>query len=77
VGEEDTAGRRIASASHVHRRTADSGKRHGSVGQAEGGSGDRGGRRALGGPEWAAQASRPAGPVQGFWAGRGREAVVG
>jgi hypothetical protein len=51
VGEEDTAERRIASASHLHRRTADSGKRHGGAGQAEGGSGNRGGRRPPGGPE--------------------------
>jgi hypothetical protein len=57
VGEEDTVGWRIASASHAHRRTADSGKRCGGVSQAEGGSGDRGGRRPPGGPEWAAQAS--------------------
>jgi hypothetical protein len=77
VGEEDTAGWRIALASHAHRRTADSGKRRAGAGQAEGGSGDRGGRRPPGGPEWAAQASKPAGPVQGFQAGRGREGVVG
>jgi hypothetical protein len=72
AGEEDTAGRRIASASHAHRRTANSGKRRGGAGQADGGSGDRGGRRPPGGPEWAAPASRPAEPVQGFRAGKGR-----
>jgi hypothetical protein len=77
VGEEDTTGRRIGFASHAHRRTADRGKRRGSAGQAEGGSGDRGGRRPSGGPEWAAQASRPAGPAQGFHTGREREGVVG
>jgi hypothetical protein len=54
VGEEDTTGWRIASASHAHRRTADSGKRSGDASQAEGGSGDGGGRRPPGGPEWAA-----------------------
>jgi hypothetical protein len=77
VGEEDMARWHIASASHVHQRTADSGKRRGGAGQAEGGSGDRGGRRPPGGPEWATLASRLAGPVQGFRAGRGREGVVG
>jgi hypothetical protein len=77
VGEEDTAGRRIPSASHAHRRTADSGKRRGGIGQAEGSSGDRDGRRPSGGPEWAAQASMPAGPVHDFRAGRRREGVVG
>jgi hypothetical protein len=45
MGEEDMARWHIASASHVHQRTADSGKRRGGAGQAEGGSGDRGGRR--------------------------------
>jgi hypothetical protein len=40
VAEEKTAGRRIASAPHAHRRTADNGKRR------------RGGRRLPGGLEW-------------------------
>jgi hypothetical protein len=45
----------IVSAPLAHRRTADSGKRCGGAGQAEGGSGDRGGRRLPGGPNatWA------------------------
>jgi hypothetical protein len=45
-------GRRIVSVPHAHRRTADSGKQRGGTDQAEGGSGDRGGRRLPGGPEW-------------------------
>jgi hypothetical protein len=66
VGEEKTARWRIASAPHAHRRTADNGKRRGGVGQAEGGSGDRGGRRLLGGPEWS-------GGPNATWAGTERK----
>jgi hypothetical protein len=51
---------------------AHGGARRGDVSQAEGGSGDRGGSRPPGGLEWATQANRPAGSVQGFRAGRGR-----
>jgi hypothetical protein len=44
-GEEETAGRRIASASNTHGRTADSGKRRGNIGRGSGGSVAQGGRR--------------------------------
>jgi hypothetical protein len=66
VGENKTVGRYIVSAPHAHRRTADSGKRRGGAGQAKGGSGDRGGRRLPGGPEW------PGGP-NATWAGAERK----
>jgi hypothetical protein len=45
---------------------ADSGKRRGGTDQAEGGSGDRGGRRLPGGPEW------PSGP-NATWADEERK----
>jgi hypothetical protein len=45
---------------------ADNGKRRGGVGQAEGGSGDRGGRRLPGGPEWP-------GGLNATWAGTERK----
>jgi hypothetical protein len=66
VGEKKTAGRRIISTPHALWRTADSGKRRGGAGQAEGGFGDRGGRRLPGGPEW------PGGP-NANWAGAERK----
>jgi hypothetical protein len=65
VGEKKTSGRRIVSDPDAHRRTADSGKRRGGAGQAEGSSGDRGGRRLPGGPEWA-------GGPNATWAGAKR-----
>jgi hypothetical protein len=44
AGEEETVGRRIASASHAHGRTADDGKRRSGAGRGSGGSIARGGR---------------------------------
>jgi hypothetical protein len=66
VGEKKTAGQRIILAPHAHRRTADGGKRRGGAGQAEGSSGDRGGRRLPGGPEWP-------GGTNSTWAGAERK----
>jgi hypothetical protein len=66
VGEEKTAGQCIALTPQAHRRTTDNGKRRGGAGRAEGGSGDRGGRRLPGGPEW------PGGP-NATWAGAERK----
>jgi hypothetical protein len=66
VGEEKTAERCIISAPHAYQRMADSGKRRGGTDQAEGGSGDRGGRRLPGGPEW------PSGP-NATWADEERK----
>jgi hypothetical protein len=60
-----------------HGRAPHGGARRDGASQAEGGSGNRGGRRPPGGPEWAAQASRPARPMRGFQNGRGREGVAG
>jgi hypothetical protein len=66
VGEKKTAEWCIISAPHVHRRMADSGKQRDGTGPAEGGSGDRGGGRLLGGPEWP-------GGLNATWAGAERK----
>jgi hypothetical protein len=77
-GEMKGVGRRFGSAPSGCGRAAHGGAwRDGAPGEAVAARAFEGGRRPPGGPEWAAQASTPAGPVQGFWAGRGREGVVG
>jgi hypothetical protein len=76
-GEYKRYGWCFASSTVEHGRAPLGGAWRGGAGQAEGGSGDRGGRRPPGGPEWAAQVSRPAGLVRGFQARRGMEGVVG
>jgi hypothetical protein len=63
TGEEETAGRRITSASHAHRWTIDGGKQHGGTGWGGGGSVVQLGRRPKRiGLEWAEVGPR-AGPA--------------